>query len=296
MTLRGTPFVDNCRPLRCRGRETSVGSRLSLAFLQHLRTTSSTAGVLIAVGLLAATTPAHAQRGPARSHTNLSPEVLSLACSPGAAVEPPATALRVTGGQDSFVRRIYATGDLVTINAGRNNGIEVGQEYYVRRLQVDRRAPISHETPATVRTSGWIKVYAVDDDMSLVTVTHACDTIEVDDYLEPFKLPVVPTVSQDRPKPERDNYGKVVGGSDRRRSFGKGDYFVINRGSDFGIQVGSQFVLYRDKKMDENFLYAIGEAIATEVKGDVTTVLVTQSLSAIEVGDYVALRRETDKK
>ena len=71
---------------------------------------------------------------------------------------------------------------------------------------------------------------------------------------------------------------------------------MINRGSDFGIQVGSQFVLYRDKKMDENFLYAIGEAIATEVKGDVTTVLVTQSLSAIEVGDYVALRRETDKK
>jgi hypothetical protein len=259
-------------------------------------TSRSTAGVLIAVGLLAATSPARAQRGPAPARTNLSPEVLSLACSPGAALEPPPMPLRITGGQDSFARRIYAPGDLVTINAGRKNGIEVGQEYYVRRMLVDRRAPIAHDTPATIRTAGWIKVYAVDEDMSLVTVTHACDTIEVGDYLEPFSLPVVPTVSKDRPKPERDNYGKVLVGADRRKSFGKGDYMVINRGKDFGIEVGSQFVLYRDKKQAENFLYAIGEGIATEVKDNMATVLVTVSLDSIESGDYVALRREAAQK
>jgi len=259
---------------------------------------TSTAGVLIAVGLLATAMPARAQRGPSPSPTNLSPDVLSLACSPSAATEPAQTGLRITGGQDSFERRIYGPGDLVTINAGTKNGIEVGQEYYVRRLQFDRRSPVRAENPGAVRTTGWIKVYAVDerDQLSLATVTHACDTIEVGDYLEPFKLPVVPTVSNDRPKPERDNYGKVLVGNDRRTSFGKGDYFVINRGSDFGVQVGSQFVLYRDKKMDENFLYAIGEAIATEVKPDMSTVLVTLSLSAIEAGDYVALRRESAEK
>ena len=261
-------------------------------------TSSSRAGVLVAVGLLAATTPARAQRGPAPTITNLSPEVLSLACAPAAAGDQSKTGLRITGGQDSFERRIYGPGDLVTINAGVKNGIEVGQEYYVRRLQFDRRSPVRAENPGAVRTTGWIKVYAVDerDQLSLATVTHACDTIEVGDYLEPFKLPTVPTVSKDRPKPERDNYGKVLAGNDRRTSFGKGDYFVINRGSDLGIQVGSQFVLYRDKKMDENFLYAIGEAIATEVKPDMSTVLVTQSLSAIEAGDYVALRREPAEK
>jgi hypothetical protein len=253
--------------------------------------------VLSAGALLAAASPTHAQRGPAPSNTNLSPEVLSLACSPTAAIEPPMMSLHITGGQDSFERRIYGPGDLVTINAGRNNGIEVGQEYFVRRLQQDRRvAALSRETPGTVRTTGWIKIYAIDDEWSLVTVTHACDTIEVGDYLEPFKLPVVPTISKDRPKPERDNYAKVMVGSDRRTSFGKGDYFVINRGSDFGIEVGSQFVLYRDKKMAENFLYAIGEAVATEVKENMATVVVTVSLDAIESGDYVALRREPAEK
>lgn len=251
--------------------------------------------VLIAVGLLAATSPARAQRGPAATTTNLSPELLSLACAPTAVHEPPMMPLRVTGGQDSFVRRIYAPGDLVTINAGIKNGIEVGQEYYVRRLQVANMASISRETPAAIRTTGWIRVYAVDDDMSLATITHACDTIEVNDYLEPFKLPVVPAVSKDRPKPERDNYAKVLVGSDRRTSFGKGDYVVINRGTDFGIELGSQFVLYRDKKMDNNFLFEIGEGVATEVKADMATVLVTVSLDAINSGDYVALRREPQK-
>jgi hypothetical protein len=255
----------------------------------------STAGVLIAVGLLAATSPVRAQRGPSATSPHLSPEILSLACSPSAALEPPPMPLRITGGQDSFVRRIYGPGDLVTINAGMKNGIEVGQEYYVRRLQVDPRAPIARNTPATIATTGWIKVWAVDDDLSLATITHACDTIEIDDYLEPFTLPVVPTVSKDRPKPQRDHYGKVLVGTDRRTSFGKGDYFVINRGSDHGVEVGSQFVLYRDKKQAENFLYLIGEGIATEVKSEMSTVQVTVSLDAIESGDYVALRREPDK-
>jgi hypothetical protein len=184
----------------------------------------------------------------------------------------------------------------VTINAGTKNGIEVGQEYYVRRLQVDRREPISRDHPATIRTTGWIKVYAVDDEMSLVTVTHACDTIEVGDYLEPFTLPVVPTISKDRPKPQRDHYGKVLVGTDRRTNFGKGDYFVINRGSDHGVEVGSQFVLYRDKKQAENFLYAIGEAVATDVKSEMSTVQVTVSLDTIQSGDYVALRRDPSEK
>jgi hypothetical protein len=259
-------------------------------------TPRSTAGVLIAVGLLAATTPARAQRGPVTLSTKLSPEVLSLACAPGAATEAPPTPLRVTGGQDSFARRIYAPGDLVTINAGNKNGIEVGQEYYVRRVQTDYGQIISRAQPATIRTTGWVKVYAVDDEMSLVTVTHACDTIEVGDYLEPFKLPVMPTISKDRLKPERDNYGKVLRGTDRRSNFGKGDYFTINRGSEHGVELGSQFVLYRDKKQAENFLYEIGEAIATDVQPEMSTVLVTVSLDSIQSGDYVALRRDPNDK
>ena len=79
----------------------------------------------------------------------------------------------------------------MTINAGRKNGIEVGQEYYSAVAGHRHRAEVTpddaghHRTRAGSRSAPWTR-------MSLVTVTHACDTIEIDDHLEPFELPVVP--------------------------------------------------------------------------------------------------------
>src|SRR5688572_8895309 len=168
-------------------------------------------GTLAALGLLAGATPALAQRAPAAGVTGLPAETLSLACAPSVTFEPHTGApLRITGGQDSTARRIYFPGDLVTINAGTRNGIEVGQQFFVRRALSTRREPVTRETPATIRTAGWIKVYAVDDTMSLATVAYACDTVQVDDYLEPFVMPLVPAPLAERPKAQRDNYGRVV--------------------------------------------------------------------------------------
>jgi hypothetical protein len=203
----------------------------------------------------------------------------------------PNTPLRVTGGQDTGNRRIYSEGDLITINAGSQNGIEVGQEYYTRRVLIAEREKITPETPATVVTSGWIRVYAVDDQLSLATITHACDTVDVQDYLEPFVLPTVPTFASNKPKPERDNYARVLTGESRKRLFGKGDFFLLDRGSNQGIKPGAQFVVYRNKHVPENFLYDLGEAVAVDVKADSSLLQVTVSRDAIMEGDLVAIRK-----
>jgi hypothetical protein len=250
------------------------------------------AAVLLAATLLAAAAqPAAAQRGPAPVPTQLPADVLALACGPLAAFEVPPSPLRITGGQDSFVRRNHVPGDLVTINAGSVNGIEVGQEFFVRRVQKTGLGQVSRETPAIIRTNGWIKVYAVDEEWSLATVTYACDTITVDDYLEPLALPVVPPAAIDRGKPERGNYGRVMVSTDRRRVFGKGDYVIVNRGSDHGVTAGALFVFYRDKRQAENFLYELGEATAVDVKADTATLFVTLSRDSIHEGDYVSQRK-----
>ena len=244
--------------------------------------------------LIALTAPATTQRGPAPSKTGLPEDVLAMACAPRPAFDIPDQSLRVTGGQDAFRRRSYAPGDLVTINAGTANGIEPGQEYFVRRLQIDENQRPSRETPGSIRTAGWIKVYAVDDELSLATVVHACDSIDVNDYLEPFTMPVVPQVSTEKIKPQRDNYGVILFGADLRRSFGKGDYFVVNRGSDHGVAPGDRFVVYRDQRQPDNFLFDLGEAVAVEVKADTSTLKAITSRDAFTAGDYVALRKPLD--
>ena len=247
--------------------------------------------LLAAAGLLAAATPAAAQLGPAPVPTGIPADVLSLACAPTIAYEAPPMPLRITGGQDTMVRRSHAPGDLVTINAGTANGIEVGQQYYVRRPLVSRRESITRATPASIRTVGWIQIWAVDDTMALATISHACETIDVGDYLEPFALPQVPAAEAARAPAQRENYGRVLMGQDRRRTFAKGDYFGVDRGSEHGVERGTRFVLYRDTRTEGNFLFELGEAVAVDVKADSATLQVLRTRDAIHEGDYVAMRR-----
>jgi hypothetical protein len=247
---------------------------------------------LLASGLVLAGTAVAAQRGPAPASLHMDAEVLALACAPSLAYEAPLADLQVTGGQDSVARRRYSPGDLITINAGTDNGIEVGQEFYTRRVQLDSRRPVSRRAPGVVRTTGWIKVYAVDTKMSLATITHACETVDVGDFLEPFALPTLPPVDAELAPAQRDNYGRILVGDERRRTFATGDFMIVDRGSDHGVTVGSRFVVYRDKHQAKNFLYDLGEAIAVDVRPETSTLQVTVSRDAFMAGDYVAIRKQ----
>jgi hypothetical protein len=254
--------------------------------------TLTAAALVTGAALLATlTVPVTAQRAPAPQPTRLAPEVLALACAPTMVFDAPPRPLRITGGQDTVVRASFAPGDLVTVNAGIENGIEVGQEYFVRRVQPAERRPVSRENPATIRTAGWIRIYAVDDKLSLATVTYACDSIETGDYLEPLVLPQPTPAVITNVAAQRSNYGRVLVGADGRRAFGRNDYFIVDRGSDHGVTLGAQFVIYRDKQQAENFLFELGEAVAVEVRPETSTLLVTLSRDAFLEGDYVALRK-----
>ena len=246
---------------------------------------------VLATFLVTCAVPAAAQKGPAPAATGLPPEIMSLACAPTLIYEPPPMPLRVTGSQDSIVRRIFAPGDLVTINAGSRNGISVGQEFYTRRPVIHAHERISRSNPTTIRTTGWIRIYAVDENMSLATITHSCEAIEVNDYLEPLVLPEPPVAAADLPPAQRENYGHVLIGQDRRMSFGKGDYLIIDRGSDHGVTKGTRFVLYHDKRASGNFLLETGEAIVVDVKPESSTLQVLSAIDAILAGDYAAMRR-----
>lgn len=247
--------------------------------------------VLLMCGALMAAAPLSAQRGPAPNMLHANPQALALACAPSLVYETPSVPLRVTGGQDVVKRYSHGPGDLITINAGSENGIEVGQEFYTRRIQHAKNSAVSRTSPGVVRTSGWLRIWAVDPKMSLATVTHACETIDVDDYLEPFALPQVPAFSQELLTPEKDNYGHVMLGIDRRTTFAKGDFFVLDRGSAQGVTPGARFVVFRDKLQPDNFLFNLGEAVAVDVREDSATLLVTVSRDALFVGDYVAMRK-----
>ena len=102
---------------------------------------------------------------------------------------------------------------------------------------------------------------------------------------------MVPVPAATTAKPQRGNYGRVMFGNDFRLTFGKGDLFVVNRGSDHGVTLGARFVVYRDKRVPENFLYELGEAVAMEVGPETSTLQATVARDAFRAGDYVAIRK-----
>ena len=234
---------------------------------------------------------AAAQTGPSWKPTRVPADVLPLVCAPSVTYEVPAVPLHISGGQALDARMTWAPGDLLTINAGRNNGIQVGQEFFARRLQKDRDQFVSRETPGTIRTAGWIRVYAVDDEMSLATIQYACDPVEVGDYLEPFALPTAVPRGPKVGKPEKGNYARVMSGNDQRKTFGTGEFIVIDRGRDYGIVPGSQFVVYHDKQQPGNFLFEVADAVAVDVRESSSTLHLTYSRSAVSVDDYVSMRK-----
>jgi hypothetical protein len=246
---------------------------------------------LAAIAAIALPAAAAAQTGPAWAATHIPADVLALTCAPSAVYEMPAVPLRITGGQSLEVRESAGPGELVTVNAGRANGMQVGQEFFVRRITKDRDQIVSRATPGTVQTAGWIRIYAIEEEMSLATIVHACDTVLVGDYLEPFALPVAVPRGEKKGKPERDNYARVLPSRDRRGTYATGDFIVIDRGKDHGITPGSQFVVYHDKKKAGNFLYEVAEAVAVDVRENSSTLSVTFSRNAVSVNDYVAMRK-----
>ncbi len=250
--------------------------------------------ILSLLTLTLATLPAAvgAQRSPAIAATHVDAAVLTQACAPAAATSGPATPLRITGGQDTQTREGHTQGEFVTISGGRNQGVQVGQEFFVRRLQVSRSVAMNPQNMGNTRTTGWLKVYAVDDDLSLATVTYSCDAMRVGDYLEPLTLPAPVVPGPVEGKPDKTNYARVVLGNDGRFGFAAGDFLVIDQGSAQGITPGAQFVIYRwKKKAPDNFLAAIGEAVATAVQQDTATLSILAARDSINQSDLVARRR-----
>jgi hypothetical protein len=253
--------------------------------------TKFAAASLAVIAMVSGGLPVLAQRGPAPARVNLPPEILSLACAPKLAFEVPSTPIRVTGSQESMVHKLYGPGDLISINAGTDNGIEVGQQYYTRRIVPIERRAVGRDNPAMIQTTSWLRIWAVDDEMSLATITHACGGVELNDYLEPFTVPEEPAISVMKPKAQRGNYGRVMSGNDRRTLFGRGDYFLVDRGSDHGVSRGAQFVIYRDNQQPQTFLFELGEAVAVEVMPEWSALRGTISYDGFRSGDYVALRK-----
>jgi hypothetical protein len=221
---------------------------------------------------------------------------LAVACSPPPVVSrEPLDLPRVVGSQDVVARDSFGTPELLVISVGTNHGMQVNQQYFVRRLFSSAESKYD-KLPHMVHTAGWVHIVAVNETMSIARPDHLCGEIRTDDFLEPFEAPALPDGDIFTPvtRGEQDfkNYSKVIAGPYDRLAAGAGEFIAIDHGADRDITVGSHFAIWRDLQAAGMPLTAVGEATAVSVGPSRSMLLVTRSRDAVFKNDIIVPRVE----
>ena len=203
-------------------------------------------------------------------------------------------ALHVVGAQDTVARTIFDNRDLLVIDGGTGNGVQIGQEYYVRGGVRLGTMPYELVKSPTIRTAGWVRIVAVNERTSIAQVIHACGVLLRGDYLEPYSAPTVPAgIDKDEQTGEPDftALGHIISGPADRTTAAVGEFVRIDRGTEQGVVAGMRFAVYRDLSVPGMPLALIGDLIVVQAGTKESLARVTRSRDALMARDYVAPRK-----
>jgi hypothetical protein len=213
-----------------------------------------------------------------------------ISCAPNGVPAPPLAGMRVLGGY-VHGRLMYGPGDAVIINAGTTQGVQRGQQFFVRRPVTD---PV--DTPPKigaiygVHTAGWVTIVDAKDSMAVATVTHACDAVLEGDYLEPYLDPIIPSPALDG-APDYQHPARIVLADERMQSGYPGLVMLMNRGSDDSVRAGQAATIYRETLNGQGPIIDVGRATVLSVTPQTSLVRIESSREAVYLGDLVAIHR-----
>ncbi len=245
-------------------------------------------GAASMTALVALAPPAAGQ--PGAPQPIASPE--ELACAPALAWGPPPRPIVLLGSQEGGAKDMMGPSDALVVGAGRNRGVDVGQRYFVRRVQrpltgLTMRRPL----PLVRRTAGWIRIVAVEERAAIATVEYACDGMLRGDYLEPFELPAVPEADPPGGEPDYEAAGTVLFGPNGSATAGPGQFVVLSRGSRNGLHAGQRLTLFRRSFGPEGPVAEVGEAVIVALTAEASVARILRARDATMAGDLAAPHR-----
>lgn len=243
--------------------------------------------VFTAISLMAAA-PVWAQSKAIAPRTTLPAHVM---CTDMLVPALPAATMRIKGGHHAALRLTFSRGDTVVVGRTLDDGLAVGQRYLVRRLPVGSQAHLpKHGGYIPIRTPGWVTITALDDINAMALIDYSCDSIEADDYLEPFADLTLPTADATTAALDFSERIQILPGAEGRLMFANGDTFSIARGAAHGVIQGARYAIYRDRK-DGKPLVHIGEAIVTDPSATSAKLLLMTTTDAVATTDLAIPRR-----
>ena len=250
-----------------------------------------TARAMLAFGLLVwCTGSALARPAPAATQTALT-EAEELACAPRLAGGPLGP-LTLVGSQEGSRKTLLGPGDSLVIAAGADQGLAVGQQYFVRRTFIPRYSDrTDSQAPLGLKTAGWIRIKATQRLAAVATVVHACAGFQLGDHLDPFELPLVPPLGPSGEADDAAEPGTVLFGADGASIVGTTQFLVIDLGTNQGMTLGQRLTVFREGAGPTGPVTEIAEVAIVLLSPDSATARVLRIRDIVYAGDLVAVQR-----
>jgi hypothetical protein len=282
---------------------------------------------LLNVGLSVGLCLAASGLAKAQDTTSITPTHEELYCSGVITDKPVSSNLYIISGEDSAYKSTFQQGDTIFINAGGEQGVRVGDQFDIVRPEADPMSPtpwfkyqnmLTRAMGIRYADIGRLRVVHVEAKISTAELVFGCDMVQRGDIVSAAVARPAPQFHNTKldlyATPSGKKTAMVVTAKDYMSLAGTGTIVYVNLGSDQGVKIGEYFRVFRYQGSRIETMYQekgtafkvlgfgrtpavyewdniprqiVGEGIVLRTGPNSSTVLLTNSRSAIYAGDYV---------
>ncbi len=220
--------------------------------------------------------------------------------------DPPPPVCYVVGTNvdhvDEYASEFSLPGDMIAIDIGQNQGVEIGRVYKIYNVGEEVQHPETGEILGKViRVAGVCRVVRSSPTASVALLEHAYLPVIVGDYLVPYTSIAPVEVSSNGVVNGMDAWIIAFQNSDIERAYAF-DIVFLDRGSEDGLQPGDIFNMYKYGQLFDSPTeitvvtpdIPVSSLIILSATNENSAAMIfsSSSIDIIEIGDRIELARE----
>jgi hypothetical protein len=194
--------------------------------------------------------------------------------------------IQVIGAERMNEKSLFEDGDLIYINKGAADGLEIGQLF----LTVGLRAKVA-KLGTVMERHGRARIVRLEDRMATAKVEKGCGTIQIGDFLLPFEQDageMGKDLGFGDMDPNASKHGKVVYIENDFHIAGSGQWALIDLGRQHCVQIGDQLNIFHQARPDLP-REAVASAIIVDVRGATSTIKILSARDTVDLGNEVQI-------
>lgn len=200
--------------------------------------------------------------------------------------EKPLPDIQIIGAERMNEKILLNNADIVYLNKGPADGIDIGQVFEV--VGLERKVP---PYGFVVQRRGRARVVRLEDTLSVARLEGTCSPARVGDYLIPYEEKegqIGKDLGYDVMDPNASKHGQVIYVDQDFKIAAANQWALINMGRQQCVQIGDQLTVFHRARTDLP-REAVASMIIIDVRGATSTVKILSGRDAVAVGDEVQL-------